>query len=158
MTWGGGGAGALAAMSPALARCRRAESLWKKWLITLEAPREEREEVCFAMAWRWWTASESQPPRVSTTSGTKFTPLVWHARKCLFILEAFIDSIAALASLEARGRAVWLRGEVTATSKAGWRPCQLGKWFGKKSKNTFGFLRPAELFGFPFFSWSVWES
>ena len=24
--------------------------------------------------------------------------------------------------------------------------------FGKKSKNTFGFLRPAEEFGFPFFS------
>ena len=29
---------------------------------------------------------------------------------------------------------------------------------GKKSKNTFGFLRPAEEFGFPFFSCVFWES
>ena len=29
-TWGGGGAGALAAISPAFARCKRTESLWKK--------------------------------------------------------------------------------------------------------------------------------
>ena len=31
-------------------------------------------------------------------------------------------------------------------------------WFGKKSKNTFGFLRPTAEFDFPFFSWGVWES
>ena len=30
--------------------------------------------------------------------------------------------------------------------------------FGKKSKNTFGFLRPTAEIDFPFFSWCVWES
>ena len=30
--------------------------------------------------------------------------------------------------------------------------------FGKKSKNTFGFLRPTAEIDFPFFSWGVWES
>ena len=38
-----------------------------------------------------------------------------------------MDSMAAPASLEARGRADWLRGEVTATSKAVWRLRQLGR-------------------------------
>ena len=38
------------------------------------------------------------------------------------------------------------------------RPYKKKTLFGKKSKNTFGFLRPTAEFDFPFFSWGVWEA
>ena len=125
--WGGGRGGALAAISPALARCNNTDRRWKSWRMVVSVGKGDREEARLAMARRWSMASESQPPSVSTTRGTNVTPFDWHGRKCLVILRDFIIWIAAPGVDEDWGRADWLRGDVTATSKAVWRLRQFGR-------------------------------
>ena len=127
MICGGGGGGARAAIRPAFARCRRTDSLWKSWRDAVSDCDGEWAADCFAMARKWKMASPSQPPRVSTTSGIKATPFIWHGRKCLFILTDFMAAIAAPGDLWDWGRAVWLSGEVTAISKAVCLPRQFCK-------------------------------
>ena len=68
---GGGKGGALAAISPALARCNKTDKRWKNWRIVVSFGEGEREAARFAMALRWSIASESHPPSVSTTNGMK---------------------------------------------------------------------------------------
>ena len=124
---GGGKGGALAAISPALARCNKTDKRWKNWRIVVSFGEGEREAARFAMARRWSIASESHPPSVSTTNGTNVIPFDWHGRKWLFNFLDFICWIAAPGVEEDWGRADWLRGDVTATSKAVCRLRQLGR-------------------------------
>ena len=124
---GGGRGGALAAIRPAFARCSRTERRWKSWRIAVSVGDGDLDATFLTIPRRWSIASVSQPPSVSTTRGTKDTPFARQGWKCFLILLDFIAVMAAPAVDDDRGSADWLRGEVTAMSKAVCLPLQFGR-------------------------------
>ena len=86
VTWGAGGGGARVAIKDEFARWSKMDSRWKKCLFTSPALLLDRWADISAILVKWKDASLSQPPKVSTTSGTKVITWRRHEWKCLPIL------------------------------------------------------------------------
>ena len=104
--------------SAALPRWRVTDKCWKKCLISVASSLPQRLALWRAIFFRVFTASLSQPPKVSTTRGWKSIPSRLQASKWSRILEDLRFSMADAGVSAALSTSLFCVGEVTLTSKA----------------------------------------
>ena len=102
----------------ALPRWRATDKRWNKCLISSEFNFPQRRAQSLAMSLRSLTASESQPPKVSTTSGKNTMPWARQLSKWSLFFEFLRISMAAAGISAARWMIASWVGETTLMSKA----------------------------------------